>query len=120
VAAVIRRNGHYLICRRPAAKRHGGLWEFPGGKLHDGETVTDGVTRELAEELHVVPTRIGRVQFEIQDSGSPFTILFVEVEIAGEPRPTEHEAIAWVHVSDLPSYALAPSDQLFAQRLTGS
>jgi 8-oxo-dGTP diphosphatase len=39
LAAVIERDGKYLICRRPQHKRHGGLWEFPGGKFEAGETL---------------------------------------------------------------------------------
>ena len=36
VAAVIKRNDYYLICKRPKGKRHGDLWEFPGGKVEEG------------------------------------------------------------------------------------
>ena len=120
VAAVIQRNGRYLICQRPLAKRHGGMWEFPGGKLHDGETVADAVRRELSEELHVEPRRVGEVRARIPDPGSSFVIHFVEVEIAGEPRSTEHQAIAWVPAPDLRDYALAPSDLAFVRTLTAS
>lgn len=120
VAAVIRRNGHYLICQRPLGKRHGGLWEFPGGKLQDGETITDAVRRELAEELHVEPLRVGEVRARISDPGSAFVIHFVDVDIAGEPRSTEHQAIAWVLAPDLRDYPLAPSDLAFVRSLTPS
>ena len=57
VAAVIRREGRYLLGRRPGHKRHGGLWEFPGGKLHDGEDAEAAAHRELDEELALAPTR---------------------------------------------------------------
>jgi mutator protein MutT len=59
VAAVIQRNDQYLLCQRPAHKRHGGLWEFPGGKVHDGETDFDAISRELTEELEVGVVRVG-------------------------------------------------------------
>jgi mutator protein MutT len=118
-AAVIHRNGRYLLCRRPAHKRHGGLWEFPGGKLHDGESVPDAIRRELREELHVEPVRVGPVRASIPDQGSAFVITFVDVDITGEPRPTEHEAVEWVATPDLARYPLAPSDLTFARTLTG-
>jgi mutator protein MutT len=118
VAAVIHRDGRYLLCRRPAHKRHGGLWEFPGGKLLDGESLEGGVRRELVEELHVEPVRVGEVRSAIADPGSPFVITFVEVEIVGEPCSAEHEAIAWVAAPDLLGYPLAPSDRAFAESLT--
>ena len=117
VAAVIQRNGRVLICRRPAHKRHGGLWEFPGGKMHDGESIADAIHRELREELHVAPARVGRVRHAINDPGSPFLVQFVDVTITGEPRSTEHDAIAWVEPAQLWAYALAPSDRMCAALL---
>ena len=55
VAAVIERasdeGARLLVCRRPAHKRHGGLWEFPGGKVEAGEDLLHAARRELAEEL---------------------------------------------------------------------
>ena len=118
-AAVIQRDGRYLLCRRPSHKHHGGLWEFPGGKLHDGESVTDAIRRELWEELHVEPARVGPVRATIPDKGSTFVITFVDVQIRGEPRSTEHEAVEWVTVSELVRYPLAPSDLAFSRMLTG-
>jgi 8-oxo-dGTP diphosphatase len=120
VAAVIRRDGHYLICQRPLGKRHGSLWEFPGGKLQDGETITDAVRRELIEELHVEPLRVGEVRARISDPGSSFVIHFVDVEIAGEPRSVEHDQVAWVEAADLLRYPFAPSDLAFVRSLTAS
>ncbi len=49
IAAVIRRGPELLVCRRPAHKRHGGLWEFPGGKCEPGESDADTARRELLE-----------------------------------------------------------------------
>ena len=49
VAAVIRRGERVLLCQRPAHKRHGGLYEFPGGKCNDGETKDQAIARELLE-----------------------------------------------------------------------
>lgn len=42
-----------LLCQRPSHKRHGGLWEVPGGKLQPDEALADAIRRELAEELHL-------------------------------------------------------------------
>jgi len=117
VAAVIRRDRRYLVCERPAHKRHGGLWEFPGGKCEPDESDLDAARRELREELGVDVTRVGAPLHAVRDEGSPFLIVFVPVEIDGEPTPHEHAALRWCAVEELPAIALAPSDRRFAERL---
>ena len=117
VAAVVARDGRYLICRRPAHKRHGGLWEFPGGKLEPGETLQAAVRRELAEELGVEVRACGEQLFAIDDPGSHFVIEFHPVEIAGEPACLEHTAIAWATVPAMLLMDLSPSDRRFARFL---
>ena len=112
-AAVIVREGRYLVGRRPLHKRHGGLWEFPGGKLLDGETLAKAVARELAEELGLEVVRVGSVLARVTDPGSPFVVTFVEVEALGTPRPIEHTEVAWLAPEGLREATLAPADQRF-------
>ncbi len=114
VAAVIERDGRFLLCQRPVHKRHGGLWEFPGGKLEAGESIPDAVRRELAEELGVTVAGCGDRLLALADPGSPFVVEFHPVAIQGEPTCLEHAALAWVPVSAMPSLDLAPSDRRFA------
>ncbi|HSJ13125.1 MAG TPA: NUDIX domain-containing protein [Longimicrobiales bacterium] len=115
LAAVIRRGERYLLCRRPAHKRHGGLWEFPGGKLEPGETHAAAARRELAEELGVVAERAGDVAWSVRDPGSVFRIEFVPVSAAGEPQPLEHSALTWVTLAEALALPLAPSDRRFVE-----
>ena len=117
LAAVIRRNDKYLICQRPIHKRHGSLWEFPGGKLEPGETYVDAAKRELAEELGVEALTVGSPLFSIADPGSEFLIEFVPTEIVGEPQCLEHIDLKWLPVEQLSSFQLAPSDQRFVEFL---
>jgi mutator protein MutT len=118
VAAVVRRADLYLVCQRPAHKRHGGHWEFPGGKLEPGETVLQGAHRELNEELAVEVTAVGRQLFSIEDPGSAFEIEFHETRITGTPTCLEHQALAWATLAEMSSMNLAPSDQAFVRFLT--
>ena len=117
VAAVVQRADQYLVCQRPVHKRHGGLWEFPGGKLEPGETVLQGTHRELHEELGVEVTAVGRKLFSVQDPGSVFEIEFHETLITGTPTCLEHQALAWATVAEMSSMNLAPSDQAFVRFL---
>jgi 8-oxo-dGTP diphosphatase len=113
VAAIIRMENTVLLGRRPDHKRHGGLWEFPGGKVDEGETEVDAVTRELLEEFGVETTSVGRVMYECQDPGSPFLVQFLDVGIRGKPQPTEHTEIGWFEPDSLPTLGLAPCDARF-------
>ena len=118
VAAVIERGGSYLICQRPLQKRYGGLWEFPGGKLLDGENAVEGVGRELAEELDIEVQSVGEPLLSLKDPGSDFVIMFCPVEAVGEPTANEHLDVRWVELGELLDFDLAPSDQRFARLLT--
>lgn len=119
VAAVVARDDRLLVCRRPLHKRHGGLWEFPGGKCEAAESDADAIRREVREELGVEATTIGGEEFSVSDDGSPFLIVFVPTGIAGEPACREHAALTWGTLEELVTLPLAPSDRRFVEhRLT--
>ena len=120
VAAVVHRNGRLLLCKRPLHKRHGGLWEFPGGKVEADESIYAAAHRELSEELGVEVTAVGELAFAIQDPGSPYVIEFHPVDIQGQPRCMEHTAIQWVNSGELLALPLAPSDRQYALHLAAS
>lgn len=120
VAAVIERASRYLACRRPHHKRHGGLWEFPGGKLEPGESLFDAALRELREELGVGVTTVDEPLLSVADAGSAFVIDFVPTEIVGEPTCLEHSELRWVTPTQLDQLDLAPSDRQFADFLLSS
>lgn len=117
IAAVLIRQGRFLVCQRPAHKRHGNLWEFPGGKLEPGESFLEAATRELSEELDLIVTSIGATRFIAHDPGSKFVINFVDVEASGTPKPIEHSGLKWCSPAELLILPLAPSDLLFAQKI---
>jgi mutator protein MutT len=114
LAAVIERKGLLLLCQRAHHKRHGGLWEFPGGKVEAGESDLDAARREMEEELGVHVTSAGPVILSVADPGSDFVIEFLPIEIKGEPVCLEHAALEWVDEGRLLDFDLAPSDKRFA------
>ena len=120
IAAVIQRGGRYLVGRRPDDKRHGGLWEFPGGKVDPGESWLEAAHRELGEELGMQATSLGDLLLAVADEGSPYVILFLEVETAGEPMPTEHSAVGWYTPEELAELPLAPADARLVAALRGA
>jgi mutator protein MutT len=116
----MRRGGRLLVCRRPAHKRHGGLWEFPGGKLRGGETLGEGLRRELTEELGLRLTRIVGPLDRRTDPGATFLIHFIEAEAEGEPVAFEHDAVEWMDEADLADLPLAPGDRAFIDGWRGA
>jgi 8-oxo-dGTP diphosphatase len=119
IACVISRHGEFLVCQRPLSKRHGGLWEFPGGKVESGETDEAAAKRELLEELGVEMISASDTYFSISDPDSPYLIVFMPVSVRGIPSRTEHIALRWGAPLELASLPLAPSDRCFVNHLLG-
>ena len=115
IAAVIQKDTKYLLAKRPFSKRHGGLWEFPGGKIHDGESDLEAINRELQEEMDIEVTEVIQKLWQAQDPGSKFQIEFHEVKIHGNPKSLEHEDIQWIAKQDLNSIKFAPTDAKFVR-----
>ena len=113
IASVIRKDSKFLVCLRPTHKRHGGLWEFPGGKFRDRESPLYAARRELAEELHVEVNSVGDLLFSAVDPGFSFQIDFFYVDIKGTPQTTEHQEIRWCSIEELSHLPLAPADGRF-------
>jgi 8-oxo-dGTP diphosphatase len=121
VAAVIRdAAGKILLTRRPTGAHMGGLWEFPGGKVEEGESPAAALERELSEELGL-SSRVGSpVTFAVhEEPGLRVLLLFYDVA-AGEsaPRPLEGQEIAWVAPGELRSYPTPPADSELVELLT--
>ena len=106
-AAIISSDGReVLLARRPSNVDHGGLWEFPGGKLAPYETGLEGLKRELHEELGVEILRaqpLIRIHHEYPDKHILLDVWQVH-EFAGEPFGREGQAVRWVPMKDLVNY----------------
>ncbi|MEG1042246.1 MAG: Nudix family hydrolase, partial [Pseudomonas sp.] len=123
-AAVIRgADGRILIARRADSQHQGGLWEFPGGKVEDGEAVDVALARELNEELGIVVTR-ARPLIKIHHDYSDKQVLLDVWEVdgfTGEPHGAEGQPLAWVTARELPQYEFPAANQpiVAAARLPG-
>ncbi|MFH1496910.1 MAG: (deoxy)nucleoside triphosphate pyrophosphohydrolase [Verrucomicrobiota bacterium] len=114
VCALIERDGHVLMARRPAHKHLGGKWEFPGGKVEPDEADTDALHRELREELGCVVeiTRTLAPHTHAYETVTVCLLPFVARLAAGsaEPQSLEHSALAWVAVGELAALDLPAAD----------
>ena len=90
----------------------GGLWEFPGGKIDDGEAPADALIRELDEELGVEIVVQRPLTFAVHEEPDlRILLLFYSAQISrGEPLGHEGQAVEWVAVTDLPSFPTPPAD----------
>lgn len=108
-----------LLTRRAEGQKLAGYWEFPGGKVHMGETPEACLTRELAEELSL-HCSIGRkvAESEYRYDHGTFTILAYEANIqSGTLQLNVHDRAEWTAIADLLNHNLAPADIPIAQTL---
>ena len=111
-AALFDHDGRVLLARRADDAHQGGLWEFPGGKLEPGESIDDGLRRELHEELgvDVIAHRpLIRVLHHYADRSVRLDVHRVDAW-RGEPHGREGQPLAWVGVDELDAYPMPPAD----------
>lgn len=112
--ALVDEQKRVLLTRRPEGKALAGLWEFPGGKLQDGETPEDGLVREIREELglSLAAEALTPLTFasHAYDAFHLFMPLYLCRSWRGEPEALEGQALAWVHLDELNDYAMPPAD----------
>lgn len=90
----------------------GGLWEFPGGKIDDGEAPGEALVRELEEELGIEIVVQRPLTFAVHEEPSlRILLLFYGARIVrGEPHGHEGQAVEWVEATELPSFPTPPGD----------
>lgn len=111
-AIIVREDGTVLACQRGAGGHLAGLWEFPGGKVEEGETPEDALIRELREELAIeVSCERAMTPVDWDYGRGPMRLLpYVCRIIEGEPQALEHAALRWCLAEDLPSLDWAAAD----------
>ena len=111
---LIDRDGRVLLSQRPSGKSMAGLWEFPGGKVENGEVPEEALIRELKEELGIdtwcsclAPLSFASHSYEDFHLLMP---VFVCRKWVGSPTPMEGQALKWVNRDKLKDYSMPPAD----------
>ena len=118
-AGLMFRNGRLLITQRPAGSHLQGLWEFPGGKCEDGETLPECLQREVFEELGVaVNVRACVETLEHAYPEKTVRLSFFRCELAlGEPEGKEGQSIVWIGPEQLSDYSFPEADERLLEKL---
>lgn len=118
VAALIWREGKFLICQRPSNKKRALLWEFVGGKVETGETKEQALIRECIEELalKVEPLDVFMEVTHVYPDVTVHLTLF-SATAEGEPQKLEHNDIKWIAPSQIDDYEFCPADVDILQKI---
>ncbi len=110
-AAVIERDGRFLLTRRLKGTHLEGVWEFPGGKCEPGETLATCLARELQEELGL-PVGVGPEILVVEHAYPDRTVRlhFYRCETMGEPQPLLGQEIRWVAPTELRRVPMPEAD----------
>lgn len=123
--ALVGPDGRVLMQRRPEKAMHGGLWEFPGGKVEHGESHTAALLREIREEIAIDlhPDDLHRAGFAdaghlpAEQTSAVAITLYACRRWSGDPICIEGEEIGWIAPHDLASLAMPPLDYPLAEQL---
>ena len=119
VAALIWDQDRFLICRRPAHKARGLLWEFVGGKVEAGETGQQALARECQEELDISLV-VGELFMDVTHAYPDITVhlrLYEAVIASGEPKLLEHCDLRWITPAEMGDYEFCPADEEIVERI---
>jgi 8-oxo-dGTP diphosphatase len=112
VCSIIESNGMFLLAQRPGGKALALKWEFPGGKVKQGESEKEALKREIKEELGIDIEATERLTPN-SHSYSSFSINLIPYRckiVKGKPYPMEHANIAWVNAESVNTYVMAEAD----------
>lgn len=120
-AAVVERNGAFLLTRRLDGTHLAGTWEFPGGKCEDGEPLQACLRRELLEELGV-DAEVGDEVFGVRHAYPEKTVQlhFFACRLHGQPRPLLGQQMRWVPRGELATLEFPEADRELIAQLTSA
>ncbi|HLW84327.1 MAG TPA: (deoxy)nucleoside triphosphate pyrophosphohydrolase [Candidatus Sulfotelmatobacter sp.] len=120
VAALIQKDGKILVCQRTRHQTMPLKWEFPGGKIEEGEQPRDALRRELEEELGIMATigdEVARIQHEYPNGGMVELRFFIVREYKREIENRIFREIRWSGVKELPAYDFLEADRTLVNDL---
>jgi mutator protein MutT len=108
-----------LIARRLPGKHREGMWEFPGGKQEDGETLRQCLVREIREELDILVQPLSLVMTSAHEYPEKRVVLYFFdcMQLSGTPRPVQGQELRWVKPADLIDLEFPPPDRSVVERL---
>lgn len=112
--AIIVRHGRVLAAQRPGHKDQGGKWEFPGGKLHEGESPADCIVREIWEELEVgiaIAKQLPSVVHSYPNKTVRLIPFIAHLHVGANPNPHEHDKIEWLLPAELSKLDWSDADR---------
>jgi 8-oxo-dGTP diphosphatase len=120
VAALIMRDGKLLVCQRTRHQTMPLKWEFPGGKIEEGEQPRDALRRELDEELGIQATigdELARIQHEYPNGGMVELRFYIVRDYNGELENRIFKDIQWAEPKDLPRFDFLEADLTLVKNL---
>jgi len=118
VGALIEKDGKFLIAQRKYGDT-GDTWEFPGGKIEQGESDIDAIKREIKEELNIeieILNYIGSNVFDYPTRTIEMNLYHCRY-LSGNIKLSDHKQICWIDKEDIINYDLCPLDKKFIKAL---
>ncbi|WP_208541164.1 8-oxo-dGTP diphosphatase MutT [Bartonella capreoli] len=119
--ALLDKDNRVLLAKRPSGRSMSGLWEFPGGKVEEGETPEESLIRELKEELDIhvqkndfLPLTFASHSYETFHLLMPF---YICRHYRGIPQGREGQNLKWIFINDLDKYSMPDADKPLVQVL---
>ncbi len=122
VAALLWNEDKFFIAQRSEERDLGGLWEFPGGKVEEGESHPVAISRECQEELGIL-VEVGelfeKVTHDYGDKIINLSLYSCEIK-QGIPLLLEHKKMEWISIEEISNYDFCPADFPFLEKLRGA
>jgi 8-oxo-dGTP diphosphatase len=118
-AAIIYKDNKILIAQRQGGDHHEYKWEFPGGKINEGESPEECIIREIKEELgvEIFVKNLFDVIHQKYDNRNIILIVYECIILSGDPRANECNDFKWVDVKDMKAFDFAEADMKIVYKL---